>query len=307
MDQRQLRHFVAVAETLHFGRAAIRLGMTQPPLSQSIRALEAEIGAPLFVRTNRSVALTPLGKEWLGPVRAALDSIEALGGLAQRIRSGNAGRLEVSFVSSADYSILPALVQRFRHLYPAVELLLTEATSDVQIATLLEERGNVGIIIRDGAASLPKGLSYRRLVRESLVAAVPENWIAQGRIAPVNGRLTAAGMTASPLVIFPRRVAPSFYDLVMEYYAAQGGDVHIIQHAIQMQTIISLVSAGMGIALVPASMQHLARSGVVYLSLERTAPQLETGIIWRDRDASSTLANFVRMATASRGKTRTER
>lgn len=303
MDQRQLRHFVAVAETLHFGKAADRLGMTQPPLSQSIRALESEIGAPLFLRTNRSVALTPLGEAWLNPVRAALDGMESLAGLAQRIRSGDAGRLEVSFVSTADYSILPALVQRFRQLYPAVELLLTEATSDVQIATLLEGKGNVGIIIRHASAALPKGLSYRRLVSESLIAAVPESWIKQRRITPVKGCLTSSAMTSSPLVVFPRRVSPSFYDLVMDYYAAHGGDVHIIQHAIQMQTIISLVSAGMGIALVPASMRHLARSGVVYLDLEGKAPQLESGIIWRDRDSTSTLANFVRIATVSRVKT----
>ena len=298
MDQRQLKHFVAVAETLHFGKAADRLGMTQPPLSQSIRALEAEIGSPLFVRTNRSVSLTPLGAEWLGPVRTALDDVEALAGLAQRLRSGDTGRLEVSFVSTADYSILPTLVQRFRQLYPAVELLLTEATSDVQMSTLLEEKGNVGIIIRDGPA-LPKGLSYRKLVCESLIAAVPEDWITQGRITPVKGRLTSAEMTASPLVIFPRRVAPSFYDLVMDYYATHGGDVHIIQHAIQMQTIISLVSAGMGIALVPASMRHLARSGVTYLALQSKAPQLESGLIWRDGDSTSTLANFLRIATKS--------
>jgi DNA-binding transcriptional LysR family regulator len=304
MDHRQLRHFVAVAETLHFGKAAHRLGMTQPPLSQSIKALEAEIGSPLFLRTNRSVALTPLGAEWLNPVRAALDGMESLAGLAQRIRSGDAGQLEVSFVSTADYSILPALVQRFRHLHPAVELLLTEATSDVQIATLLEGKGNVGIIIRHGPTVLPKGLSYRKLVCESLIAAVPENWITQGRITPVKGRLTSAALVSSPLVVFPRRVAPSFYDLVMDYYAARGGDVHIIQHAIQMQTIISLVSAGMGIALVPESMRHLARSGVVYLALEGKAPQLKSGIIWRDRDSTSTLANFVRIATAFQVKTR---
>jgi DNA-binding transcriptional LysR family regulator len=304
MDQRQLKHFVAVAETLHFGKAAHRLGMTQPPLSQSIRALEAEIGSPLFLRTNRSVALTSLGEEWLDSVRAALDGIDALTGLAQRLRSGDAGRLEVSFVSTADYSILPALVQRFRHLYPAVELLLTEATSDVQIASLLEGKGNVGIIIRHASAGLPPGLSYRRLVCESLIAAVPEGWIKNGRITPVKGRLSSAEMTSSPLVVFPRRVAPSFYDLVMDYYAARGGNVHIIQHAIQMQTIISLVSAGMGIALVPSSMRRLARSGVAYLSLGGKAPQLESGIVWRDRDSTAAVANFLQVATPSRIKKR---
>jgi DNA-binding transcriptional LysR family regulator len=299
MDQRQLKHFVAVAETLHFGKAADRLGITQPPLSQSIRALEAEIGSPLFLRTNRSVALTPLGAGWLTHVRAALEDMENLAALAQRIRRGEAGRLEISFVSTADYSILPSLVHRFRNLYPALELLLTEATSDVQISTLLDGKGNLGIIVRHASAALPEGLSYRLLVREPLIVAVPRDWITQGRFVPVKGRLTFAAIAASPLVMFPRHVAPSFYDMVMEYYAARGGNVHIIQHAIQMQTIISLVSAGMGISLVPASMRHLARSGVAYLALEGHVPQLESGLIWRDRDSTSTLANFLRMATNS--------
>ena len=138
MDTRQLRHFVAVAETLHFGKAAQRLGMTQPPLSQSIRALERELGAALFERTKRSVALTPFGAQWLHHVRAALDGVDALADTARRIREGDAGRLELSFVSTADYSILPTLVHRFRQLYPEVELALTEATSDVQIASLLD-------------------------------------------------------------------------------------------------------------------------------------------------------------------------
>src|SRR5437868_12211583 len=106
MDIRQLRHFAAVADTLHFGRAAERLGMTQPPLSQSIMALERELGAPLFVRTKRSVALTPFGDLWLTHVRGALDGVAALPEIARRLRGGAAGRLELSFVSTADYSIL---------------------------------------------------------------------------------------------------------------------------------------------------------------------------------------------------------
>lgn len=296
MDERQLKHFVTVADTLHFGRAAARLGITQPPLSQSIKALEAEIGAPLFVRTNRTVALTPLGAEWLTSVRAALHQLAALPQLAQRIRNGDAGKLDILFVSTADYNILPALVQRFRSLYPAVELRLTEATTDVQIAALLENRGNAGIIIRDNAVPLPAGLAYRRLLSETLIAAVPQSWIDEGRITPLRNHISAAAMASSPLVIFPRHVAPSFYDLVIDYFRAHGADVHIIQHAIQMQTIVSLVSAGMGIALVPASMRHLARSGVAYLPLSENAPSLESGIVWRERDSNAVLANFLRVA-----------
>ncbi|QPC43243.1 LysR family transcriptional regulator [Kaustia mangrovi] len=301
MDVRQLRHFMAVAETLHFGRAARRLGMTQPPLSQSIRALERDLGAPLFARTRRSVALTPFGADWLPHVRAALDAVDGLGDIADRIRRGSAGRLELSFVSTADYSILPTLVHRFRALYPDVELALTEATSDMQIAALTEGSGQAGIVIPDRETELPDGFAYRRLVREPLIAAVPESWIAEGRLGTAQGRLPAADVVSSPLVVFPRRVAPSFYDLVTGYYAARGGRAHIVQNAIQMQTIISLVSAGMGIALVPASLRHLARSGVRYLDLAGEAPELETGIVWRRDDTTPTLRNFLQMIEAETG------
>ena len=299
MDVRQLRHFVTLAETLHFGKAAERLGMTQPPLSQSIRALEQDLGAELFARTRRSVALTAFGAQWLPHVRAALGAVAALGDIARGILSGDAGRLELSFVSTADYSILPALVQHFRQAWPAVDLVLTEATSDVQVAALLEGKGQVGIVIPDRAAPLTDPLTYRQLVSEPLVAAVPESWLAQRRIAPADGHLPAAAVIASPLIVFPRRVAPSFHDLVTGYYTAHGSNPRIAQYAIQMQTIISLVSAGMGIALVPASLRHLARSGVSYLPLEGEAPLLETGVVWRRDDTTPTLGNFLHMIDAS--------
>ena len=138
MDVRQLRHFEAVAETLHFGRAAARLNMTQPPLSQSIQALERELGAALFVRTKRIVALTPFGSQLLIHVRAALGELAALPDIARRLRDGEAGRLELSFVSTADYSVLPALVRRYAALYPDVEIALREATSEVPIAESME-------------------------------------------------------------------------------------------------------------------------------------------------------------------------
>jgi len=293
VDIRQLRHFATVAETLHFGRAAERLGMTQPPLSQSIQALERELGAPLFARTKRSVALTPFGAAWLVHVRAALDGVKALPDIARRLRDGEAGRLELSFVSTADYSILPALVRRYASLYPDVEIALSEATSDVQIAALLNGEGHAGIIIPPVHETLPGALVYRRLVSEPLIAAVPESWLAEKRLSLCGGTLPAADVIASPLVIFPKRSAPAFHELVMDYYVSRGGQARIVQEAIQMQTIISLVSAGMGIALVPASLRHLARTGVRYVDLPEGAPSLETGITWRRDETAPTLARFL--------------
>lgn len=187
MDIRQLRHFAAVADTLHFGRAAERLGMTQPPLSQSIMTLERELGAPLFVRTKRSVALTPFGAQWLTHVRAALDGVKALPEIAQQLRDGTAGHLALSFVSTADYSILPLLVRRYASLFPNVEISLTEATSNVQIANLLEGNGHIGLVIPPPNAALPRQLSYLPLVTEPLVAAVPESWLADGHAVVVSG------------------------------------------------------------------------------------------------------------------------
>ncbi|HYF53801.1 MAG TPA: LysR family transcriptional regulator [Salinarimonas sp.] len=297
-DVRRLRHFLAVAQTLHFGRAAGRLGMTQPPLSQSILALERELGGPLFARTRRSVALTPLGEQWLPHVRRALAEVDGLPAIARRLRDGTAGHLDLSFVTTADYGILPSLVRRYAALYPDVEIRLTEATSDVQIADLAEGRGHVGIVIPP-SGSLPEPLAYRRMGTERLVAALPESWIAEGRLPLEGDRLPSGAVIGAPLIIFPRRIAPAFHDLVTGFYAAHGGQARIVQQAIQMQTIISLVSAGIGIALVPASLRNLARTGVRYVDLVDAAPVLETGLAWRRRDPTATLGHFLAVAAQS--------
>ena len=296
MDVRQLRHFLAVAETLHFGRAAERLGMTQPPLSQSILALERELGADLFVRTKRHVALTAFGRQWLEEVRPVLLSLHELSDSARRLRDGDAGRLTLSFVSTADYHVLPALVREFTTRFPGVELQLSEATSDVQIPTLLERRGHAGIIIPP-ADGLPEQLAYLPLINEPLVVATPEAWVSDGRIRPAENRLTAQAVVGLPLVLFPKAIAPVFHDIVTHYFASHGRRARVIQQAIQMQTIISLVSAGMGIALVPASLRRLAREGVRYFDLE-DAPMLATGLAWRQDDDAPTLRRFIQIARA---------
>lgn len=176
MDLRPLRHFLAVADTLHFGQAAQRLGMTQPPLSQSILALERELGAPLFIRSKRNVALTAFGRQWLEHVRPAVEAVSALPDIARRLRDGSAGQIGLSFVSTADYSLLPALVRDYAARFPEVEIALTEATSDVQIADLIDGVNDAGILIApDGA--LPDALAYMPLLREPLVVAVPEGWV----------------------------------------------------------------------------------------------------------------------------------
>ncbi|WP_157215794.1 LysR family transcriptional regulator [Flavisphingomonas formosensis] len=297
MDIRQLRHFAAVAQTLHFGQAAEMLGMTQPPLSQSIMALERELGAPLFERTKRSVALTPFAVALLPHVRTVLDGMVALPETARRLREGISGQLALSFVSTADYGILPELVRRYATAFPDVAITLTEATSDVQIAALAEGKGDVGLVIPPPAAAFPDPLAYLPLVTEPLVAAVPESWIAEGQMRPDGaGRLAPEAVTGAPLILFPRQSAPAFHDLVTGYYAAHGGRARIAQEAIQMQTIISLVSAGMGIALVPASLRNLSRTGVAYVDLAGPTPMLETGLCWRTDDSRPTVTRFLEVS-----------
>jgi len=285
MDLRPLRHFLAVADTLHFGQAAQRLGMTQPPLSQSILALERELGGPLFTRSKRNVALTAFGRQWLEHVRPAVEAVSALPDIARRLRDGSAGQIGLSFVSTADYSLLPALVRDYAARFPEVEIALTEATSDVQIADLIDGVNDAGILIApDGA--LPDALAYMPLLREPLVVAVPEGWVADDQ---ATSDLAIAAARAA--------VASAFHDLVSGYLAGRGQPLLIRQEAIQMQTIISLVSAGMGIALVPASLRNLARTGVRYLDLQ-DAPILETGLAWRRDDDGATLAGLLGVARA---------
>jgi DNA-binding transcriptional LysR family regulator len=218
--------------------------------------------------------------------------------LARRFHQGFAGRLALSFVSTADYSILPSMVRRFTAAFPAVELTLTEATSDVQIAEITAGRMDAGVIIPPANSDLPGNLSYRRMLLEPLVVAVPQSWIAERRVPKNPRELTRARIAAEPMILFPRRVAPAFHDLVISWCSAANGSPHIVQEAIQMQTIISLVSAGLGLALVPASLKNLVRTGVRYLDLPDTdRPLLETGLVWDIRRQTPALENLLAIAS----------
>ncbi|MGN7980582.1 LysR substrate-binding domain-containing protein [Burkholderia sp. 22313] len=289
-DLRQWRYFVTVADERHFGRAAERLSMTQPPLSQAIRALEDTLGVALFMRTKRSVALTAVGAALLPDVRRLLASADALPPLARRLARGEAGSLSLAFVSTADYGLLPSLLRAFGARYPQVRLQLAEATSDVQIDELVAGRIDAGLVIPPVPPRHAAGLSYLPVVREPLVVAMPA---AAAPDAPEDEPVHLADLAALPLVIFPRRLAPGFYDIITGCYGAAGETPRIGQEAIQMQTIVSLVSAGMGVALVPQSLRNLRRTGVVYRPLAGDAPVVETGLVWRTGDVSPVLAGFI--------------
>jgi DNA-binding transcriptional LysR family regulator len=294
LELRQLRYFVAVAEELHFGRAATRLHMTQPPLSQTIQALEATLGTPLFCRTQRSVALTPAGIALLPEARRILQQAGALPQLAQRAASGASGTLSLSFVSTADYSVLPALLRDFRQAYPEVQIDLREATSDLQLEDLAQQRIDAGLLIPPLPERVKIELDYLPVLKEPLVLAAPTS-LRLSRGKKTMALQALATLADMPLIIFPRRIAPALHDAILACFHAAGLTPRIGQEAIQMQTIVGLVSAGMGIALVPQSVSNLKRAGVEYHTLADPVALVETGLAWRRDNRSPVLAAFLEL------------
>ena len=296
IELRLWRQFVALAEELHFGRAAARLHMTQPPLTQAIQGLERQLGVPLFARTRRSVALTPAGLALLPAVRRLLAAADALPQVAQAAAAGLAGQLRLAFVSSVAYGPLPEWLRSFRLAHPDVVLHLREATLDVQLAAFDADEIDAGFVLHAPGA-VPPGFATWPALTEPLVMALPASHPAATQ--PV---LRLADVAAEPLVIFPRQIAASLYDAVLSAYRARGATPHIAQEAIQMQTIVNLVSAGMGLAWVPDAVTRLQRPGVVYRAVADAPLQCQTSLVWRD-PAPPVLQRFVAHVMAQPGAT----
>ncbi len=295
IELRQLRYFATVAEELHFGRAARRLHMTQPPLSQTIMALEELLGAALFERNRRGVALTAAGEALLPEARRLLEQSAALAELVQRAATGASGRLSLAFVSSADYSVLPPTLRAYRAEYPQVEITLKEATSDLQLDDLLEGRVDAGLLIPPLPDRARQELDYLPVLSEPLVLAAPAGLPALTRAGKPSGAADLRKLAGLPLIIFPRHISPGLYDAILSVFREAGITAEVGQEAIQMQTIVSLVSAGMGIALVPQSVSNLRRPGVEYLPLVQSTPLVETGLAWRRDNASPVLRGFLEL------------
>src|SRR5215207_3046242 len=292
LDLRRLRYFVAVAEELHFGRAARRLNVSQPPLSVQIRTLEREIGTPLLIRTQRRVELTEAGRVLLDEARRLLDQAEAAVVHARRAAAGAVGRLAIGFVSTVDYSILPPLVRRFRQKHPGIALKLLELTGDRQQALLQSGELDLGLSILPSPVA---GLTMRPVFREPLIAAVPANHRLAGR-----RRTTLRSLAQEPFIQFPREMAPGLYDLAIAACQKAGFTPHLAQEAIQMQTILGLVAAGLGVALVPQCMSKLQRSDVRYLALDARGFEVETVALWQSENRAPALAALIAELPAAR-------
>src|SRR3954465_2356756 len=294
VELRLWRQFIAVAEELHFGRAAQRLHMTQPPLTQAIANIERQLGVRLFDRTKRSVQLTATGQALLPEARELLARAQALPAHARAAAHGERGRLRLAFVSTVGFGLLPQWVRAFRAQHPQVEFELIEATGDVQLPAL--ERGDIdaGFVIHSPGFA-PAHLQHQRIGREALVAAIPE----QHALARTRS-LRLDSLLAEALVIFPRRIVPSLHDAVFGLYHANGRMPRVAQEAIQMQTIVNLVAAGLGVAWVPDSVREFQRAGVTYRALPgaqaQRVPLCETSFVWPGVRTPPALERFIAFA-----------
>jgi DNA-binding transcriptional LysR family regulator len=285
VEIRQLRYFIAVAEELHFRRAAARLHISQPPLSQQIRQLEDEMGCQLLARTRRRVELTPAGEAFLRDARALLHELDGAVATAQRIDAGQTGRLRVCFVGSALLSIVPGVVQRFRAARPGIELELRERSTVEQLRAVAAGTVDVGLVrppFEEDAA-----LRSEIVMRERTLAALPV-----GHPLAALRRVPLRRLAAEPFVLFPRAQAPGFHDRLIGSIGAVGAPPQIVQYAPEMLTIIGLVAAGIGLSLVPESLSRLALEGVTYRPVAG-APRAELAAITRAEDASPLIRAFV--------------
>lgn len=263
MELRQLRYFVAVAEERHFGRAAARLLIAQPALSQQIRKLEKQLGADLFTRTTRRVELTMAGEALLVEARRVLAGAERARSVVGRSLRGELGQVRISFVSSAALALLPRLTQALRAEAPDVALTLLERTSGLQLEGLREGGLDVGIVREVSAAA---GLALTVLARERLYLAVHHSHrLASRRSVPL------AELAGEGFVVFPRQQVSQLYDHIAGLCHAAGFDLEVAQEAVQFTTILGLVAGNAGVAVVPAPLRAVTLPSLRYLALEDEA------------------------------------
>jgi DNA-binding transcriptional LysR family regulator len=254
MEIRRLRYFMVVAEELHFGRAAARLHISQPPLSHQIRQLEAELGVELFQRTTRQVQLTPAGtelRERLGDILDVLDrAVEDL----EDVQAGRAGKFTVGFVSSASYTVMPQAVRRFRNELPDVRLTLVPLTSGQQVDQLYDGTIDLGIV-RDGDAST--GLSFEELYTEQLVACLPSDHpLASTR------EVSPAELAREPMISFPSSDMPGFVAQLRSIFSDPVPFPKVVHRVVHQETALGFVAAGMGFTVLPESVSHFKPQAV---------------------------------------------
>lgn len=280
IDLRQLRYFVAVAETLHFSRAAERLHVTQPPLSRQVAALERALGVTLIERHSRRVQLTHAGARFLTDSRAILASVDQACRNARAAEAGELGELTIGFMMHAAHSSVPALTRRLLAERPGVRLHLRETMPSELVAGVLGGRLDAGISFNPGPV---RGLAMKVLHREPLCLAIPDGH----RLASMT-QMAPPDLVDEPLIATPPDVAPALRQAILAYLAPADGMLPIRLETQLQQTIVSLVAEGIGIALVPYSLRKLSLPGVVFRPLA-DAPVVEQVLFWRTASTNPAL------------------
>ena len=286
MELRQLRYFVAVAEERHFGRAARKLRLSQPPLSAQIKGLEEELGVKLFQRSTRQVALTDAGRTFLERAEGILEAVEEAKEAAKGADEGVRGRLEIGFISSATLGLLPPAIRLFRERFGGVEIELRELTSGQQIDALYAGEIRVGLVRLPLRAP---GLRFEPLQEESLLVALPS-----GHPLEALESVPLEAMVDQPLIFFTRQLMPSLHAQIVELFQRVGAFPNVVQHAVHLQTIVGLVASGVGLAILPEPAERLSREGVVYRSLDAPDATSWVGLARVEEDGSLLVENFVR-------------
>jgi DNA-binding transcriptional LysR family regulator len=283
MELRRIQYFVAVAEEAHFGRAAQRLQMAQPPLSQQIRALEAEMGVVLFHRTTRKVELTAAGERFLPRARAILAEVDDAVAEAAQVAGGMLGRIAIGFTGSATYDLLPSLVRVLRADLPGIELdIHGEMLTPDQVAALADGSLDLGLL-RPPVHST--AIDVQVLRREPLIAVLPEHHALAGR-----DRVRLSDLRDDSFITYPSNHRSVVYEAVIDACQQAGFVPANVHEVAETSTMVSFVAAGLGVALVPASVQHLRITGATYLPLAGTTREVELALATRAGETSPHVA-----------------
>jgi DNA-binding transcriptional LysR family regulator len=285
----RLRYFVAVAEELNFGRAAQRLNIAQPPLSQQIAKLEDEIGVQLLYRTKRRVELTVAGTLFLEEARATLAQAAHAIEVARRAARGEIGEISIGYAASADLNVLPVLIPKFRESFPDVRLRFRSIFQVEQLAEL--RNGSIDIGFLRLPLSDNDDLDIISVLREPMVAILPS-----GHRLSTLPSIKISDLSAERYIIFPRRLSPGYYDAVFRAFSENGINPEVVEIADHVQFNLSLVSMGEGVSMLAASIQRLRREGIVYVPIVPTPFIAEMGMISRKGDRSEALRKFREIA-----------
>ncbi|MEU8507694.1 LysR family transcriptional regulator [Streptomyces brevispora] len=289
MELRHLSAFVAVAEELHFGRAAKRLQMAQPPLSQQIRQLEKELGVQLFERNTRSVRLTSAGESFLQPVRTVLDDLDLAVRAAKAAGRGEYGRVSIGFAGASSHETLPLLTRAVRAAHPGIELVMTGQTyADVALARVADGSLDLGFV------RLPvtrPGVTHRVIDEEELVCALPSDHpLAARDSVPIEV------LAGEPFVSFPANTGSTVRDAMVGACEGAGFNPRVVQEAPDSYTILALVAAGVGVTLTVTSVQHIQQNGLVYRPLAGPPIRLRAALAWRADNPSAALRAVLAVA-----------